>query len=54
MDRYPRAVRDAGVKCIGCNAPVAVTVAGRYVCVECGESLVKAISNSFTVDKKRW
>jgi hypothetical protein len=53
MDRYPRAVRDAGVKCIGCNVPVAVTVEGRYVCVECRESSAKAVGNSFTVDKKR-
>lgn len=36
MGRYPREVRCAAVKCISCNAPVAPTVAGSYVCVECG------------------
>lgn len=37
MGRYPRQVRDAKVKCIDCNAPVAETLHGRYVCVDCGE-----------------
>lgn len=41
MSRYPRTARDAAVKCIGCNAPVVVTVDGRYVCVECGESPIQ-------------
>lgn len=38
--RYPRPVRDARVKCILCNAPVAETVDGRYVCVECGNTAI--------------
>ncbi|WP_256476608.1 hypothetical protein [Haloplanus pelagicus] len=38
MSRYPREVRDSRIKCIPCNAPVAKTVDGRYVCVECGDS----------------
>lgn len=40
MGRYPRTVRDAAIKCIECNAPVATTVDDRYVCVECGRSLI--------------
>lgn len=36
MGRYPRAVRDAQVKCIECNAPVVETVDGNYACVNCG------------------
>lgn len=42
MGRYPRTVRAAVVKCIGCNAPVVITVEGQYVCVECGESPIKS------------
>ena len=38
MTRYPRAVRNAALKCISCNAPVTRTVDKRYVCVECGNS----------------
>lgn len=42
MSRYPREVRDALLKCIGCNAPVARTVDGRFVCVACGDSPIEA------------
>lgn len=42
MSRYPRSVRNAQVKCIDCNAPVARTVEEEYVCVECGESPIRA------------
>lgn len=42
MGRYPRTVRDAAIKCIECNAPVATTVDDRYVCVECGRSLISS------------
>lgn len=38
MSRYPRAARNARLKCIGCNAPVVETVDGGYVCVDCGQS----------------
>ena len=36
MSRYPKSIRDAAIKCIACNAPVARTVDDRYVCVHCG------------------
>ncbi|MGB9963313.1 hypothetical protein ACOZ32_14175 (plasmid) [Halobacterium sp. MBLA0001] len=39
MDRYPRGVRSARVKCIQCNAPAAETTDDTYVCVECGKQL---------------
>ena len=45
MSRYPRAIRDARLKCIACNAPVAESVDGRYVCVECGESPIRSKSS---------
>jgi len=38
MGRYPRRVREARLKCIECNAPIAETVGGEYVCVDCGSS----------------
>lgn len=41
MGRYPRAAREAAVKCISCNAPAVGTVSGDYVCVECGRAVVK-------------
>lgn len=41
MNRYPREVRSARIKCIACNAPVVRTVDGTYVCVDCGESPVR-------------
>jgi predicted RNA-binding Zn-ribbon protein involved in translation (DUF1610 family) len=40
MGRYPKTVRDAAIKCVACNAPVAKTVAGSFACVDCGESPV--------------
>jgi predicted RNA-binding Zn-ribbon protein involved in translation (DUF1610 family) len=46
VSRYPRAIRDARIKCIACNAPVAVTVDGRYVCVECGEAPIQRRSSA--------
>lgn len=36
MSRYPRAARDAKIKCLQCNAPVTETVDGGYACVDCG------------------
>lgn len=42
MTRYPRAARDAQLKCISCNAPVTTTVDRRYVCVECGDEVLRA------------
>lgn len=42
MGRYPRAARDAVIKCIPCNAPVTETMDGTYVCVSCGESPVQS------------
>lgn len=36
MGRYPRAARNARVKCVGCNAPAVETNDGHLVCVECG------------------
>lgn len=44
MGRYPRAARDAAVKCISCNAPAVRTVGGDYVCVECGHAVVRGQS----------
>jgi predicted RNA-binding Zn-ribbon protein involved in translation (DUF1610 family) len=46
MGRYPRAARDARLKCIECNAPVVETVEGSYACVDCGASPISARSNS--------
>lgn len=46
MGRYPREVRDARLKCIGCNAPVVETVEGNYACVDCGSEPLSARSNS--------
>ena len=40
MSRYPESVRDAAIKCIACNAPVARTVNDRYVCVDRGATPV--------------
>ena len=40
MSRYPKSIRDAAIKCIDCNAPVAITVDDRYVCVDCGTAPV--------------
>lgn len=40
MSRYPRAARNAQIKCIDCNAPVVRTTDEQYVCVACGESPV--------------
>jgi Zn finger protein HypA/HybF involved in hydrogenase expression len=39
MSRYPRAVRDAKIKCLECNAPVAETIDERFVCVDCGRRI---------------
>lgn len=38
MSRYPRAARDAKIKCMHCNAPVTETVDGGYACVDCGRN----------------
>lgn len=38
MSRYPRAARDAKIKCLQCNAPVTETVDGGYACVDCGRN----------------
>lgn len=46
MGRYPRAARDARMKCIECNAPVVETVEGSYACVSCGSSPISARSDS--------
>jgi len=46
MSRYPRAARNARIKCIACNAPVTETVEGEYVRVECGETAVQERSHS--------
>lgn len=40
MSRYPRAARDAKIKCMRCNAPVTETVDGGYACVACGRNPV--------------
>ena len=39
MARYPRAVRDAKIKCLECNAPVVETIDERLVCVDCGQRI---------------
>ncbi len=49
MGRYPRGVRNAGVKCISCNAPAAATIDGQYVCVECGNTPVQGSSTGNTL-----
>jgi glycosyltransferase involved in cell wall biosynthesis len=36
MERFPRAARNARIKCLQCNAPATETVDGKYVCVSCG------------------
>lgn len=41
MSRYPRAARNARVKCIECNAPVVETTDGGFVCVDCGDSPIQ-------------
>jgi predicted RNA-binding Zn-ribbon protein involved in translation (DUF1610 family) len=41
MGRYPKSVRDAKVKCIPCNAPAAETTAQKFVCVECGSTVLE-------------
>jgi DNA-directed RNA polymerase subunit RPC12/RpoP len=41
MSRYPRAARNAAIKCIACNAPVTETVDNEYVCVECGSAPIQ-------------
>lgn len=46
MGRYPRAVRDARLKCIECNAPVVETVDGSYACVDCGSEPLSVRSGS--------
>jgi len=46
MGRYPRAVRDARLKCIECNAPVVETVEGSYACVDCGVAPISARSST--------
>ena len=50
MGRYPKSVRDAAIKCVACNAPVAKTVSGAYACVDCGESPISAQAD---LSKKR-
>lgn len=50
MSRYPREVRNARIKCIDCNAPVARTADGRYVCVECGGSPLERHADVASVD----
>lgn len=44
MTRYPRAVRDACLKCIPCNAPVIETIDGQFHCVDCGGSPIRRLS----------
>ena len=39
MARYPRAARDAKIKCLECNAPVVETIDERFVCVDCGQRI---------------
>ncbi|WP_233710782.1 glycosyltransferase family 2 protein [Natronococcus pandeyae] len=34
-------MRDAQIKCVSCNAPGAVTIDDRHVCVECGEVILQ-------------
>jgi predicted RNA-binding Zn-ribbon protein involved in translation (DUF1610 family) len=41
MSRYPRAARNAAIKCIPCNAPVTKTADGEYVCVSCGDAPIQ-------------
>jgi predicted RNA-binding Zn-ribbon protein involved in translation (DUF1610 family) len=41
MSRYPRAARNAAIKCIPCNAPVTETADGEYVCVSCGNAPIQ-------------
>lgn len=50
MGDYPRAVRNATVQCVPCNAPAVQTVEGDYVCVECGARPVKATTSAHPVD----
>lgn len=42
MGSYPRAVRDAQIKCLVCNAPATKTVDGDLVCVDCGRDLLES------------
>lgn len=49
MSRYPRAARNAALKCIPCGAPLVETNDQQYVCVECGETPVKGRSERRTV-----
>ncbi len=46
MGRYPRAARDARLKCIECNAPVVETVEGDYACVDCGAAPIRSRSDA--------
>ena len=46
MGRYPRAARDARLKCIECNAPVVETVEGDYACVDCGGAPIATRSDA--------
>lgn len=46
MSRYPRAARDAKIKCMTCNAPVTETVDGGYACVACGRNPIGDRSSS--------
>lgn len=46
MSRYPRAARNAALKCVPCGAPLVRTNDDRYVCVECGNVPIKGRSRS--------
>lgn len=46
MTRYPRAARNAALKCVPCGAPLVRTTDDRYVCVECGETPIESRSRS--------
>lgn len=50
MSRFPRAARNARIKCLPCNAPATETVDGKYVCVSCGVQVIqtKAETNAET------
>jgi hypothetical protein len=41
MGRYPRAARNAAIKCIPCNAPVTKTADGEYAPVSCGDAPIR-------------
>jgi rRNA maturation endonuclease Nob1 len=40
VQRFPKTVRAATVKCVGCIAPTVHTVADDYICVTCGGAVL--------------